>query len=115
MCPDNKILSQSKNGLLSFSPNSKLFQLIFNNLCFELYEWELEKFKKYLWGLDVTYWELQLKSWVAPRKIPVEVGNKHLIVMVNKNELDELKTLLTGNNKLQLLTYKDIDYSFIEN
>ena len=44
MCPSIKILNQSKNGILTFCNQSKLFQLVYNNLCFEFYEWELEAF-----------------------------------------------------------------------
>ncbi|MDC6362720.1 MULTISPECIES: DUF6686 family protein [Flavobacteriaceae] len=116
MCESLIILDQSKNGILTFCNRSKLFQLIFNNLCFELYEWELDAFKEYIHQLDASYWEKQLKHWSQQRKIPISVGKKHFIVLVNKEELMEIKQLLRYE-KLQpeLIGYHDIDYTFIEN
>ncbi|SNZ00259.1 DUF6686 family protein [Flagellimonas pacifica] len=116
MCKSLKILSQTKNGMLTFCNSSKLFQLVFNNLCFELYEWELEAFKSYIAQLDVSYWEKEFKNWIHERKIPISVGEKHFIILVSKSEIHEIKRLLTLQlNQVELLSYSDINYRFIEN
>lgn len=116
MCNSPNVLSQSKNGILTFCNHSKLFQLIFNNLCFELYEWELEAFKEYIDQLDIPYWENQLRHWSQGRKIPISVGKKHFIILVNKEEVHEITHLLSFKKpQVALLDYADIDYRFIEN
>nr|WP_299069810.1 DUF6686 family protein [uncultured Allomuricauda sp.] len=116
MCHSLEVLNQTKNGLFTFCNHSKLFQLVFNNLCFEFYEWELENFKKYLSTLDVTYWEKNILPSINQRKIPISVGNKYFVILVNKHEIAEIKTLLaTGIPKVRLLKHKDINYQFIEN
>lgn len=109
-------MNRSKNGVLTFCQGTKLFQLIYNNLCFELYEWELEALKAYIEELDIPYWEKQLKNWSQQRKIPISVGKKHFIILVNKEEVSELLSLLRfEKQKVELLTHDEIDYQFIEN
>ena len=116
MCLSLKYLSKSKNGSLTFCSNSKLFQLIFNNLCFELYEWELEAFKEYLQQIDTNYWEQHFKNAVNTRKIPVPIGVKHFIVVMNKEELYEMKQLLNlEKNKFDFLKYNEIAYQYLKN
>lgn len=116
MCPSIKILNQSKNGVLTFCNESKLFQMIFNNLCFEFYEWELEAFKLHVSQLDLEYWEKTFMSSLHQRKIPISIGNKHFIILVNRQEVCEIKNLLNiHKNPIPLLKSKDIDYTSIEN
>lgn len=102
--------------MLTFCNRTKLFQLIYNNLCFELYEWELEALKEYIEQLDIPYWEKHLKHWSQQRKIPISVGKKHFIILVNKEEVTELLSLLRfEKQKVKLLSHEEIDYQFIEN
>ena len=116
MCEFQKILSQTKNGTLTFCNQSKLFQLVYNNLCFELYEWELDAFKSYVSQLDVSYWEKEFKNWIHERRIPISIGQKHFIILVSKREISEIKRLLCINLKqVEFLEYDDINYRFIEN
>lgn len=115
MCPSQSVLNRTKNGTLSFSHHSKLFHFAFNNLCFELYEWELEKFVAYLNQLDVRYWETELSDSLHQRKIPIPVNTNHFIILINKQELEELKQLLTQKRTFQWLNAADIDYTFSEN
>ena len=116
MCRYLNVMNRSKNGVLTFCNHTKLFQLIYNNLCFELYEWELEALKEYINQLDIPYWEKQLKNWNQQRKIPISVGKKHFIILVNKEEVDELLSLLRlEEQNVKLLSHDEIDYQFIEN
>lgn len=116
MCPSKRILHQSKNGIITYCKQSNLFQLVYNNLCFELYEWELDVLKEHILNIDITYWEEQLKCAVNQRKIPLSVGTKHFIILFKKSELAELKTLLNKSLKeVPLLSYKDIEYTYLEN
>jgi hypothetical protein len=116
MCQSLNILNRSKNGVLTFCNHTKLFQLLFNNLCFELYEWELDALKEYIGQLDLNYWENHLRNWAHHRKIPISVGKKHFIILVNREEVQELLGLISVENPdIALLRYQDIDYQFIEN
>ncbi len=116
MCSSIVVLNQTKNGMLTFCNRSKLFQLVFNNLCFEFYEWELNAFTSYVKSLDVGYWEKELQYWVHERKIPISVGQNHFIILVSKQEVYEIKNLLsTEKPEIDILHYKDINYRFIEN
>ncbi len=116
MCPSLKYLSTSKNGSLTYCNHSKLFQLTYNNLCFELYEWELDAFKEYLTQIDIAHWEQHFKNSVNSRKIPVPIGVKHFIIVLNQEELYEMKLLLNlEKNKINLLKFNEIQYRLIEN
>ena len=116
MCPFSKVIYQSKNGVITYCQHNHLFQVMYKNLCFELYEWELEALKTHLSSLDVAFWENQLKTSITHRKIPISVGAKHFIILLSKNELAELMTLLYGDTKkVNLLNHIDIEYTFIEN
>ena len=108
MCPSSEIINQTKNGLFTYCNQTKLFQFVYNNLCFELYEWELQKFIEYISGLDVDYWEKQLAHSFHNRKIPVTVGHNHFIILLNKQELVELKRLLLDKQENKLLSFKEI-------
>ncbi|MDC6367423.1 MULTISPECIES: DUF6686 family protein [Flavobacteriaceae] len=116
MCNPLTIVNQSRNGVLTFCNRSKLFQLIFNNLCFELYEWELEAFTEHLKKLDIPYWEQKMSDWTNKRKIPISVGKDHFIILVNKEEIYEMLQLISFETlNFELLNHKDINYRFIEN
>ncbi|WP_420319933.1 DUF6686 family protein [Flagellimonas sp.] len=116
MCKAQRILSQTKNGTLTFCNKSKLFQLVYNNLCFELYEWELDAFKSHISQVDVSYWENEFRNWIHERKIPISVGQKHFIIIVSKREILEIKQLLSPNShSVEFLKYDDINYKLIEN
>jgi len=116
MCTSRKIINRSKNGIMTYCNNSKLFQLLFNNLCFELFEWELETLKEHILSIDIAYWEDRLQCAASNRRIPISVGVKHFIILINKRELKELKNLLDNKPKeVSLLHLKDIEYNGLLN
>ncbi|RNC89505.1 MAG: hypothetical protein ED555_08485 [Allomuricauda sp.] len=116
MCPSAQTVSQTKNGILTYCDHSKLFQLVYNNLCFELYDWELIAFKEYVFDIDPDYWEVQLKETMHNKRIPISIGTKHCIVVVNREELLELKQLLREKKKhTHLLSSQEIAYRHLQN
>ncbi|MEM9362815.1 MAG: DUF6686 family protein [Bacteroidota bacterium] len=116
MCTALRFLNQTKNGCFTFCDKSKLFQITFNNLCFEFYEWELENFKSHILSLTETEWDSSHPNTINSRKIPISVGNKYFIILVSEEELFELNSLLNLETKeIPVLQVKDINYRFIEN
>jgi hypothetical protein len=110
------LIQSSKNGTLTYCNHSKLFQLVFNNLCFEFYEWELETFKKHITQLNINYWEKQLVCYQNQRRIPISIGHKCFIILLNKEEVVEIKQLLqTGSKSINFLKFKDIAYPIFSN
>lgn len=109
-CNSLQILNTTAHGRFTYCHKSKLFQFVFNNLCFELYEWELRTFIAYLYDIDVLYWEQQLQNSPHERKIPISVGKNHFIVLMKRSEIHELKELLNHSPIHRLLRVKDIDY-----
>jgi len=102
--------------MLTFCTSSQLFQLVYNNLCFELYEWELKIFEEHLDTLDISYWEQQLQCTLHQKKIPISVGTKHFIILLAKQELLELQQLVQGKKQpARLLNFSDINYEFTAN
>ncbi|PRX54085.1 DUF6686 family protein [Flagellimonas meridianipacifica] len=111
-----KFLNQTKNGCFTFCDSSKLFQITFNNLCFEFYEWELESFKSYISVLMQNKWDSPHADTFRSKKIPISVGNKYFVILVSEEELFELHVLLSfETKKIPILKVKDINYRFIEN
>ena len=116
MCTTLRFLNRTKNGCFTFCDHSKLFQITFNNLCFEFYEWELENFKTYLSALTESEWDSPYADTINSGKIPISVGNKYFIILVSEEELFELRTLLNSEDKMiPILRAKDIEYRYIEN
>ena len=70
---------------------------------------------EYLENLDVDYWEQELKNTLHPRKIPITVGKNHFIILLNRQELSELKSLLGEPAKTKFLKPQEIAYTMIDN
>ncbi|MET1260032.1 DUF6686 family protein [Flagellimonas sp. DF-77] len=116
MCNGQRVLNQNANGIFTYCDHSKLFQLVYNNLCFEFYEWELDVFRNYIDAIDVVKWESEMARSMHRRKIPIGVGNKHFLILMTREEVQELKNLLHLEvNTMPLLHSKDIAYRFTAN
>jgi hypothetical protein len=110
MCCNHKILNQSQNGMLIYLYNSQNFQLTLNNLSFELTEVEFESLYFYLKKIDYNYWERQYKNSIYERKIPIPTLQSNFIILINKEELEELLYLLEYKKKYKMINYIDIKY-----
>ncbi|MEO1487184.1 MAG: DUF6686 family protein [Bacteroidota bacterium] len=111
-----EVLGCSKSGEFSFCNHSKLYQLRFNNLCFEFYEWELENFKRYLKTLLRGFKQHSIVDINGKTKIPLSVGNKYFIILLSHKELVEMFQLLSEKRSTpQLIKAKDIDYLSTKN
>ncbi|NQZ44815.1 MAG: hypothetical protein HRT65_10925 [Flavobacteriaceae bacterium] len=116
MCTGQQILSQNANGIFTYCGHSQLFQLVYNNLCFEFYEWELEVFRDYIDAIDIKRWETEMARSMHRRKIPIGVGNKHFLILMTRKEIEELQNMLHFQpDEMPYLKSKDIHYDMLSN
>lgn len=116
MCPSFEIINSTANGMLTYCSHTRLIQLVFKNLCFEFYEQEYHSFVNYVYELKEDYLEKEYQNSIHPRKIPLDIGHLCFMVLLNKEELWELRSLFNGGEKpVVLLKASEIDYRMIEN
>ena len=110
-----RIIQKTTNGLLLFCPKGKCFQLTFNNLFFNLNSHELNGFIDFIEKIDFNYWELEYKNSIYKKRIPIPTMQSNLMIMLDKNELLELKILLKIFKENHILSFNEINYDLIFN
>lgn len=120
MCNSIKILAKAKSGELSFCEDCKSFHLIFNNLFFALNAKELKRLKAYVNDVEEMYWEHKYVCSNMRRKIPLPTTQENLVLMFNRQEVIELRTLLNfkrtkGKPAINFLSVDDIDFNLVLN
>lgn len=65
--------------------------------------------------IDCDYWEEEYKNSIYEKRIPLPTSQKNFIILMDKNDVQELRILLNFDNKKQLLNYKEINYKLIFN
>jgi len=91
MCNNIKVLSKVSNGELSICRGCNIYHLEFNNIYFEFTRHQYEQFKSYLMGLEAEYWEEKYANANVKRKIPIPSIQENLVLMFNREELQQLK------------------------
>lgn len=115
MCGSLKTISKVKSGELTFCETCNCYHLEFNNLYFELSSFDLKKLKDFLLKIDIDYWERNYAHTSFKRKIPITSVNQNIVLMFNRQEIQELKTLVLEKKADNILNVDDIDYQFILN
>ena len=95
-----KIYSQTQNGRIFKCPNCSKIHFEFNNL--NLNFDNMDEFKhtaNYFLKLDGVYWEKQNTNSYFTRKILVPIGHHNFHIMLNNEELMELKELFRLKHK----------------
>lgn len=115
MCQSIKTISKGKNGELSLCVNCKIYHLEFNNLYFEFDYRQYIQFKEYLKTIDAQFWEYKYAKSTFKRKIPIPSVQPNLVLMFNRQEIEELKDLFFRRKGKSLLNVDDIDYQFVLN
>lgn len=117
MCHSLKKLSKANGGELLMCETCNVYHLEFNNVYFEFKEEQFEFFKAYLLSVDCEYWECKYAYTSFKRKIPIPSMQDNLVLMFNRQEIEELKSLLRFQNSssMELLNIDDIDYRLILN
>ncbi len=112
------ILNQTLHGKILKCKGCKVFHIEFNNLNFNFKKDEYDFFKDAILSIDGEKWERVNKNCSYHRKIMVPIGHKSFNILLNIEELQELKQLLTGiNSKFpnNLREYKVCNLNFITN
>lgn len=115
MCHSLRTISKVKSGELTFCETCNTYHLEFNNIYFELNSNHLKRLKNFLLEIDIDYWEENYAYSKLRRKIPITSLNQNVILMFNRQEIEELKILVLKNNADSFLGVDDIDYQFILN
>ena len=118
MCYNLETISKVKSGELSICRQCEIYHLQFNNIYLEFNQKEFECFKTFVLHLDIAYYESKYASARVKRKIPIPSLQQNLVLMFNRGEINELKTLISNVSNdvfTTLLKTEDIDYSLILN
>lgn len=116
MCHNLKILATAKSGELSFCKQCNIYHLEFNNIYFEFSISQFKYFQAYLLTINSQFWEQKYACASFKRKIPIPSMQNNLVLMFNRQEIEELKTLVsTTKGTNAILNVDDIDYTFVLN
>jgi hypothetical protein len=110
-----KIINRTSNGFLLFCPKRNLYNVSFNNLTFNFDPSEMFSFISFLDKIDTSYWEKEYENSIYEKKIPIPTLQSNFIILLNRNELDELRILLDFKAQKQLLKSEEINYKIIYN
>ena len=111
MCQKIKYLNQTQNGMLIQCSHSENYQLIFKNLNFNLTAAELESFNVFLNKINADYWEVEYENSIFDKKIPIPTLQTNFIILIDRQELNELIQLVNFEEKKIYLSFSDIKYS----
>ena len=118
MCHNIKIIAKVKSGQLFMCSQCQTYHLEFNNIYLEFNKKEFEQFKSYILEIEMDYWECKYARSKIKRKIPIPSIQSNLVLMFKRQEIKELRVLLSGASKdvfNTFLSLNDIDYTLILN
>lgn len=110
-----KIINRTSNGILLHCQNRSMYQLLFNNLAFDLNSIEMTSFSNYLEQIDTDYWETEYKHSIYEKKIPIPTLQSNFIILLNRKELKELRFLVDCVSQYKILKPIEINYLMIFN
>lgn len=112
-----KNITKIKNNQLTKCETCNVYHLIFNNIFLELSPIQLDNFKQYIIHIKIAFWEGKNLHTNLIRKIPIPTTQENLVIMFNKQEIEELKVLLSykSTRSYKLLKAKCIDYYSLQN
>lgn len=105
-----KILNRTSNGILIYCHHRSMYQLLFNNLTYDLNSMEMTSFTIYLDQIDIDYWENEYQNSIYEKKIPIPSLQSNFIILLNRKELEELRFLVNCNNQYKILKPVEINY-----
>lgn len=110
MCNINH-LKRTKDGILLFCDHSEKYLLLFKNINLNLTLEELKKFSEYIVSIDEYYWEHEYRNSIFDKHIPIPSIQENLMLLLDLNDLFELRELLNYKSKLiKFMSFREIDY-----
>lgn len=102
----NSTLSKTENGNVFRCSGCNKIHIEYKNLNFNFNEREYVRFARYFKELDALYWEKINSHLPYRKKIIVPVGHSSFNVLLNKEEVQELKTLFSNslNHPYEMIT-----------
>jgi hypothetical protein len=110
-----KVLNRTSNGILLFCQQRDMYQLLFNNLTFDLSSIEMTSFSNYLEQIDIDYWETEYKYSIYEKKIPIPTLQTNFLILLNRKELEELRYLVDCISDYRILKPFEINYQIFSN
>ena len=110
-----KIICKSKNGQVFKCSTCKLIHFEYKNLNFNFTNEEYIHFSNYFLNLDGAQWELKNANCFFKRKIFVPAGRNNFNIILNNNELLELKALFSNTEINFNLPLNMFNYTFSNN
>ena len=110
-----KVLNRTSNGILLHCQHRDMYQLLFNNLTFDLNSIEMTSFANYLDQINIDYWENEYKHSIYEKKIPIPTLQSNFIILLNRKELEELRFLVDCITEYKILKPVEINYPIISN
>jgi len=92
------VINQTANGCVFTCPRCEKVHVEFQNIFFSFDEKEYEYFCSCFLRMDGDYYEQMNARMKSKRKIIVPIGHRNASMLLNNKELEELQTLLSGNN-----------------
>ena len=105
-----KILNRTSNGILLYCEHRDMYQLLFNNLTFDLSGIEMTSFAYYLDQIDIDYWEREYKHSIYEKQIPIPTLQSNFIILLNRKEVEELRFLIDCVSEYKILKPMEINY-----
>ena len=117
MCSQLNIISKTKNGIVFLCKDCDKYRVQFNNLDFSFNDQEYFCFSEYISGIDLGYFEHHFNDELHDKKIPIPIGHKNLMLVLNSNELKELQVLFshTKAQNYTLIGLNKINYKLFMN
>ena len=95
----NKVISQTENGQVFRCPTCRLIHFEYKNLNFNFTKNEYQHFANYFLKLKGEFWEIKNGNTYFKRKIFIPAGKNNFNIVLNNEELIELKELFSKQNK----------------
>ena len=91
----NLTLSKTQNGQVFKCDKCKAIHIEYKNLNFNFSAKQYKHFADYILNLDGEEWEYKNRNGHYGRKIIIPIGNKSFNILLNAEELEELKQLFS--------------------
>lgn len=95
----SKVIQETANGKVFRCNQCNKIHIEFKNLNFNFTKGEYDYFANYFKKLKGAHWEAMNCDSIYERKIIVPVGHKNINVLLNSEELEELRRLLVDPDK----------------